>query len=98
MNKATDKQLQNRTYVFHTDAGHGWLAVPYSHLAHLGIADKITCYSYVHGLTIYLEEDCDVTTFVQAYTERYGYVPAHRMGAHSDYSRIRSYPGYGFTP
>jgi hypothetical protein len=50
----------------HLDPGHGWLEVQYSELVKMGIADKITSYSFRAGNTCYLEEDCDLTTFVQA--------------------------------
>ncbi len=49
-----------------TDPGHGWLEVPKSLLAELGIEDKISSYSYQNGLMAYLEEDLDMHTFMQA--------------------------------
>lgn len=57
-----------KRYKFHADPGHGWLEVPVAELAALGIADKVSAYSYVSrdGKTAYLEEDCDVTLFVDA--------------------------------
>ena len=48
---------------FHYDPGHGWLEVPMSLLCELGIADKITRYSYRRADRVYLEEDCDVRCF-----------------------------------
>ena len=33
-------------YLYITDAGHGWLKVPLAELLKLGIADKISSYSY----------------------------------------------------
>ena len=53
-------------FVIYTDPGHGWLAVKRSLLERLGIAEKITPYSYQRGKTAYLEEDCDFTTFHRA--------------------------------
>jgi len=55
-----------KTYVFHTDPGHGWLAVKRTELIRLGILDKITPFSYQSGGTVYLEEDCDAATFIEA--------------------------------
>ena len=54
--------------VFHADPGHGWLEVPRSELARLGILDRITRYSYQSrdGATVYLEEDCDLSTYCRA--------------------------------
>ena len=53
-------------YNFYSDPGHGWLAVNYDELVELGIADKISSYSYIRGNTVYLEEDCDMSTFMNA--------------------------------
>lgn len=58
----------SKTYVFHMDAGHGWLAVKRAELISLGIIDKVSSYSYqsVSGKTVYLEEDCDAPLFYKA--------------------------------
>ena len=49
-----------------TDPGHGWIKVPKKLLAELGIANKITPYSYMRGDFAYLEEDADASTFFEA--------------------------------
>ena len=56
------------SYVYYVDPGHGWLQVPTHKLIELGIVDKISLYSYfsVDGLYSYLEEDMDMSTFVDA--------------------------------
>lgn len=54
------------TYKFYSDSGHGWLAVKRQELIDMGILHKITHYSYQRGATVYLEEDCDATTFFNA--------------------------------
>jgi len=51
---------------FHSDSGHGWLAVKRSEVEKLGIADKISGFSYQKGKTVYLEEDKDMATFKTA--------------------------------
>ena len=51
---------------FHSDSGHGWLAVKRGEVEKLGIADKITSFSYQKGKTVYLEEDTDLSTFKTA--------------------------------
>ena len=53
-------------FKFYSDDGHGWLAVKKKYLQELGIAHKISGYSYQKGLTAYLEEDCDAEVFVKA--------------------------------
>lgn len=50
------------------DPGHAWLGVPVKELKELGIADKITAYSYLdrtNGIA-WLEEDLDLATYARA--------------------------------
>jgi hypothetical protein len=58
--------MAKKNYIFHTDGGHGWLAVKRKELEALNILDKITWASYQKGGTVYLEEDCDAGTFMNA--------------------------------
>ena len=58
------------TYRFITDPGHGWLEVPRAELDSLGIAHKISEYSYQKGELAYLEEDCDFAVFHAAKAAR----------------------------
>jgi hypothetical protein len=51
---------------FYSDPGHGWGAVKRRVLFDLGIADKISTYSYQKGNTVYLEEDCDLGVLIGA--------------------------------
>lgn len=55
-----------QTFTFYSDPGHGWLAVPRDLLHELGIADEISPYSYQRLDTVFLEEDCDLSTFTRA--------------------------------
>lgn len=55
-----------KTYPFFTDPGHGWLRVPRRDLVTLGVAHRITPYSYQKDAYVYLEEDCDASRFLQA--------------------------------
>lgn len=54
------------TYTLHSDPGHAWLEVTLKEIFELGIADKITEYSYMSSSKVYLEEDCDLFTFMKA--------------------------------
>lgn len=51
-----------KSYLFTEDPGHGWLRVPLKELR--PIQDKITAYSYMNNKYAYLEEDCDMGTFL----------------------------------
>ena len=55
---------------FHQDPGHGWLCIKIAELEALGIADKITSFSYMRKQSAYLEEDTDYTTYLNALKER----------------------------
>jgi len=55
---------------FHQDGGHGWLCVKIAELEALGIADKITSFSYQRKQSAYLEEDTDLTTYINALKSR----------------------------
>lgn len=78
---------------FHSDAGHGWLAVKRELLNLLGIADKVTSYSYQRGQSVYLEEDCDASLLIKALDAR---CVAHTIVNIKPKNRspIRSYASY----
>lgn len=90
---------REKVYEFYEDAGHGWLKVNRKELEELGIADKITGWSYQYGLeTVYLEEDGDLGTFAKA--KFGGQIPKDRYKEkYSERSAIRNYAGYEYyTP
>jgi hypothetical protein len=72
MQDKTFKTKAQRTHNFYSDPSHGWLAVKISDLFLLGIAHKISKYSYMRGLTAYLEEDCDAQIYIEAHKQKYG--------------------------
>lgn len=49
---------------FYSDPGHGWAAVKRKLIDELGIADRISRFSFQRGDTVYLEEDCDMPALV----------------------------------
>lgn len=52
---------------WHIDGGHGWLEVSKAKLKSLGIAHKISGFSYEKGDKAYLEEDCDASLFFESF-------------------------------
>ena len=82
----------SKKYVCHTDAGHGWIAVKRKELESLGILDKITPCSYQRGKTVYLEEDCDASTFCKAKEAKGEKIETRE--SYYDYSPIRTYDGF----
>ena len=91
--KVVLKLLGNRTYTIYEDAGHAWIKVPVAELFAISIAPDITHYSYINGKYAYLEEDCDLTKFFNAYHAVTGRDPKHRTRM-SDRSRVREYRRY----
>lgn len=91
-----------RTFEVISDAGHGWAKVPLSVIAALGMNRKdFTLFSYLRFDTkrgrfadvIYLEEDCDLSKFVQAYTAKTGSEPQWRERL-CDRARLRTGRNY----
>lgn len=80
----------SKTYVFHSDPGHGWVQVPMTELLDLGIAHKISSYSYMKGCFAYLEEDCDMAHWWHARIAIDGKKPDLR-DIHKENTPIRSY-------
>ena len=82
------------------DPAHGWGRVKISMLEKLGIADKITPYSYMRGSFAYLEEDCDLATLIKALKSRNTpHIHIEFRDHHSNReSRIRRYQRYECKP
>lgn len=85
-------------YIKFNDAGHGWLRVKTEELKKLGIADKITSCSYIKGNYAYLEEDCDMGTFIDAkfnnIEEKVLFMKNVRISNCNNESGIRNYERY----
>jgi len=67
MLEATKREkIAGKKRIKYDDPGHGWLKVSLKDVEALGIAEKITGCSLQRGKFVYLEEDCDCTTFFLA--------------------------------
>lgn len=55
-----------KNYTWLNDPSHGWLSVPRKDVIALGVAGKISSYSYQKGNRVYLEEDMDAGIFLDA--------------------------------
>ena len=81
------------------DAGHGWVKVPLALIRELGFADKISRCSYWNAGHAYLEEDCDLELFFNAYNAAFGFYPTLRdRVARERRSRVRGYDPFGYRP
>lgn len=81
-----------KSYIYHTDPGHGWLEVSRSELEKLNLSDEITSFSYAKGLKVFLEEDCDMGLFLEA-LQKAG-IEAQLTEIHLDDTPIRGYEPY----
>lgn len=77
----------------YSDPGHGWLKCKRKLLVDLGIADKISRFSYQRNDDVFLEEDCDVSLFMKAMESR-GVQVTFKHHSTNKSSRIRSYWSY----
>jgi hypothetical protein len=76
-----------------SDSGHAWARFPKAKLVKLGIANKISHYSYQKGANAFLEEDCDLRTLVNALCDR-GYEIKFNESHTNKQSKIRNYSSY----
>ena len=77
------------------DPGHGWVRFPFARLEKLGIADKISHFSYVKGPNVFLEEDGDLSLLIDTLTARGYNVTIHDTHTNKR-SKIRNYHNYFF--
>lgn len=77
----------------YADPGHAWARFSKARLTALGIADKISTYSYQRGDNVYLEEDLDLGTLMSVLKDR-DYEIKFREFHTNRSSKIRSYDRY----
>lgn len=82
------------TLIHYQDPAHGWIKCSIGLLYGLGIADKISRYSYRRNESVYIEEDGDFYTLLTA-AEIQGLDIVLRSKHTDKSSRIRSYKQYG---
>jgi len=70
---AWEVEQKTLSLTYYQDPGHGWVKVKKGLIKELGLWEKITFYSYEDPEHIYLEEDCDLSTFMRA-AEDAGYL------------------------
>ena len=82
------------TFDFYSDPGHGWLKVPMAVLRkNIGAQWRsvFTPFSYERGEYVYLEEDCDLTRFINCMEANGQTVRIRQRPQSEKRSRIRSY-------
>lgn len=86
-----------KTITIYTDPSHGWAKVTLSELFKLEIHDKISSYSHIRSNKkysyAYLEEDCDLSTYLKALDSK-GIKYKFKTLDTNKSSKIRSYNRY----
>lgn len=59
-----------KVFKHYQDPSHGWIAVKRELVESLGLASKITMFSYQRGKTVYLEEDVDAPLVLNELSKR----------------------------
>ena len=85
--------MKTRILNYYTDPGHGWLAVDRADLDALEITRRISRYSYQQNEKVYLEEDLDMSIFMQAADDA-GWQVKMRYQHTNTESRIRALPHF----
>lgn len=89
--------MKTRHLTFHNDPSHGWLEVKRADLIALGIEDQISRFSYEQGARVYLEEDNDMSRYMEAATATGWHVDIENHISTSQDSFIRLLKGYQST-
>lgn len=58
-------------YILHSDPGHAWLEVSKAEIRELKIGRLISSFSYANRFNAFLEEDCDMSVFIEAWEKHY---------------------------
>lgn len=82
-----------KTIVVYADPQHAWAKVLKKELITLGIANDISIFSYERGKFAYLEEDCDLSRYVNALKSK-GIEYRFKEKYTNRQSRIRNYYRY----
>lgn len=80
-----------KSYLFISDAGHGWLRVPKEDVQE--IKHLISPYSYESKRYIFLEEDLDLSIFF-AFMKKKEIDFVRTCKNYSNYAPVRNYPHY----
>ena len=85
--------MRIKTITVYADPGHGWAKVSKKELIKLGIASEISGFSYERGEFAFLEEDSDLSKYINALRSKN--IPYKFKEHHTNRrSRIREYFSY----
>lgn len=85
--------MKTKTVLVFADPGHAWAKVNKKELINLGIHEKISGCSYQRNGFAFLEEDCDLSLYVET-LKQLGIGIKFKESHTNKQSRIRNYDGY----
>ena len=86
----------DKVFTKHNDSAHGWLEVSYKDITDLNIQNEISEFSYINKTieSVFLEEDCDLTLFYNAYKAKYNKELKFQIREDYEIHPIRNLPCY----
>lgn len=84
---------KGKKLIIYSDPAHGWMKIPRKELIKFNIEYKISSCSYQRKDFVYLEEDMDMTTYINALKEK-GIVFDVKIFHGNKRSKIRNYESY----
>jgi hypothetical protein len=82
-----------KTITYHTDPSHGWIKVSLKDKVLQSILKEVSPFSYVSNTSIFLEEDCDASLYIQKLKDLN--IPYKFKTMHTNRrSKIRAYHRY----
>lgn len=88
--------MKNKTVYVYSDSGHAWAKVLRKDLLKLGVLGQISSFSYQRDEYVYLEEDKDLSIYVNALKNK-GLNPKFKEFNSQKSSKIRSYQKYFYA-
>ena len=86
-----------KSITIYTDPSHGWAKVSLTEVFNIELHDKISTYSYIRSNAkysyAYLEEDCDLSTYLKALDAKGIQYKFNTLSTNKS-SKIRSYNRY----
>ena len=89
-------KIRQTKFKYYCDPGHGWLKVSLTLLSELGIANKISRFSYINKDYAFLEEDRDAGIFLDTMKEKGAQITLIESHTNQQ-SKIRNYQTYYFV-
>ena len=89
--------MKSKVIKVYEDASHAWAKVDRQDLIDLNIIQDISNYSYQKNRCVYLEEDSDLSKYINALREKYLEIKISYNVSSSQISKIRNYTPFNMN-